>query len=74
MEKDLINLLKGIKYQTGYMTGSWKDHNMLKRMSIEDKISPWSIEEEVDAFAKKHIAFKSAHFDFGGINFISYKY
>ena len=54
MEKDLINLLKGIKYQTGYMTGSWEDHNMLKRMSIEDKISPWSIEKEVDAFAKKH--------------------
>jgi hypothetical protein len=54
MEKDLIKLLKDIKYKTGYMTGSWEDHKMLKRMSIEDGISPWSIEGEVDSFVEKH--------------------
>ena len=36
------------------MTNSWGDSNMLSRMAIEDKISPWSIEEQVNYFVKKH--------------------
>ena len=54
LEKDLIALLKDITYQTGYMTGSWGDTSMLSQMAIEDGISPWSIESEVEKFAKKH--------------------
>tara|TARA_Y100001973_G_scaffold95137_1_gene148102 strand:+ start:365 stop:784 length:420 start_codon:yes stop_codon:yes gene_type:complete len=54
LEKDLIALLKDITYQTGYMTNSWGDTSMLSQMAIEDKISPWSIESEVEKFAKKH--------------------
>ena len=53
-EKDLAELLKDIKYQTGYMTNSWGDTSMLSQMAIEDKISPWSIEGEVDKFMEKH--------------------
>ena len=53
-EKELANLLKDIIYQTGYMTNSWGDSNMLSRMATEDKISPWSIEEQVNYFVKKH--------------------
>ena len=53
-EKELENLFKDIIYQTGYMTNSWGDSNMLSRMAIEDKISPWSIEEQVNYFIKKH--------------------
>ena len=54
MEKDIIKLLKDIKYQTEYMTGSWGDTNMLSQMAREDKISPWSIDGEIDAFVKKY--------------------
>ena len=54
LEKEVIKLLKDIKYQTGYMTNSWGDNSMLSQMAIEDKISPWSIESEVEKFAKKH--------------------
>ena len=53
-EKELANLLKDIIYQTGYMTNSWGDSDMLSRMAREDKISPWSIEEQVNYFVKKH--------------------
>ena len=53
-EKDLIALFKDIKYCTGYMTDNWGDTDMLSRMAIEDKISPWSIEAEVDKFMLKH--------------------
>ena len=54
MKKDLIALFKDIKYCTGYMTESWGDTDMLSRMAREDKISPWSIEGEVDKFMLKH--------------------
>ena len=54
LEKDLIALFKDIKYCTGYMTDSWGDTDMLSRMAREDKISPWSIEGEVDKFMLKH--------------------
>ena len=54
LEKELSFLFKDIIYQTGYMTDSWGDSNMLSRMAREDKISPWSIEEQVNYFAKKH--------------------
>tara|TARA_R100001079_G_C4298699_1_gene90271 strand:- start:136 stop:369 length:234 start_codon:yes stop_codon:yes gene_type:complete len=53
-DKDLKELLKDIQYQTGYMTGSWGDTSMLSQMAIEDGISPWSIESEVEKFAKKY--------------------
>tara|TARA_B100000029_G_C17191956_1_gene820989 strand:- start:194 stop:379 length:186 start_codon:yes stop_codon:yes gene_type:complete len=54
MEKDLIELLKNIKYQTGYIAGSYNDPSMLSRMAIEDKISPEEIDSDIDAFCKKH--------------------
>ena len=55
IEKDkLKKLFKDIKYQTEYMTGSWGDSNMLSRMAREDKISPWSIEEEINKFCKEN--------------------
>ena len=54
LEKDLIALFKDIKYCTSYMTNSWGDTDMLSRMAREDKISPWSIEGEVDKFMLKH--------------------
>ena len=54
LEKEIIKLLKDIKYQTGYMTNSWGNTSMLSQMAIEDKISPWSIEGEVDKFMEKH--------------------
>ena len=53
-EKDLAELLKGIQYQTGYMTNSWGDTSMLSQMAIEDGISPWSIESDLVKFAKKY--------------------
>ena len=53
-EKDLAELLKGIQYQTGYMTNSWGDTSMLSQMAIEDGISPWSIESDLEKFAKKY--------------------
>ena len=53
-EKDLAELLKGIQYQTGYMTNSWGDTSMLSQMAIEDRISPWSIESDLEKFAKKY--------------------
>ena len=54
LEKDLIALFKDIKYSTGYMTDSWGDTDMLSQMAIEDGISPWSIESQVDNFISKH--------------------
>ena len=54
LEKEVIKLLKDIKYQTGYMTNSWGDTSMLSQMAIEDQISPWSIEKEVTKFAEKY--------------------
>ena len=53
-EKDLAELLKGIQYQTGYMTNSWGDTSMLSQMAIEDGLSPWSIESDLVKFAKKY--------------------
>ena len=53
-EKDLAELLKGIQYQTGYMTNSWGDTSMLSQMAIEDGISPWSIESDLEKVAKKY--------------------
>lgn len=47
-------LLKDIKYQTDYMSGSWGDTSMLSRMAREDNISPWSIEEQIDKFCKEN--------------------
>ncbi len=54
IKKDLIALFKDIKYCTGYMTDNWSDTDMLSRMAREDKISPWSIESEVDKFLIAH--------------------
>jgi hypothetical protein len=54
IKKELISLFKDIKYQTGYMSGSWGNSKMLSQMAREDGISPWSIESEIDNFAKKH--------------------
>ena len=53
-DQDLKELLKGIQYQTGYMTNSWGDTSMLSQMAIEDRISPWSIESDLEKFAKKY--------------------
>ena len=53
-KKDLIDLFEDIVYQTGYMTNSWGDTSMLSQMAIEDQISPWSIESEVDKFKRKY--------------------
>ena len=53
-DQDLKELLKGIQYQTGYMTNSWGDTSMLSQMAIEDQISPWSIESDLVKFAKKY--------------------
>ena len=53
-DQDLKELLKGIQYQTGYMTNSWGDTSMLSQMAIEDGISPWSIESDLVKFAKKY--------------------
>ena len=53
-DQDLKELLKGIQYQTGYMTNSWGDISMLSQMAIEDRISPWSIESDLEKFAKKY--------------------
>ena len=53
-KKDLIDLFEDIIYQTGYMTNSWGDTSMLSQMAIEDQISPWSIESEVNKFKRKY--------------------
>tara|TARA_R100000388_G_C7174656_1_gene125676 strand:+ start:211 stop:651 length:441 start_codon:yes stop_codon:yes gene_type:complete len=53
-ENDLMDLFEDIIYQTEYMTGSWGDSAMLSQMAREDKISPWSIEEEVRKFKAKY--------------------
>ena len=50
----LKTLLKDIKYQTDYISGSWGDNVMLSRMAREDDISPWSIEEAIDKFCKEN--------------------
>ena len=52
-DQDLKELLKGIQYQTGYMTNSWGDTSMLSQMAIEDGISSWSIENKIRDFAIK---------------------
>lgn len=54
LEKDLITLLKNIKYITGYMSESWGDKEMLSRMAKEDGISPWCIDQRIYTFATKH--------------------
>ena len=53
-KKDLIDLFEDIVHQTGYMTNSWGDTSMLSQMAIEDQISPWSIEGEIDKFRRKY--------------------
>lgn len=54
LEKDLAELLKGIQYQTGYMTNNWGNTEMLSMMARQDGISPWSIEDDLVSFAKKY--------------------
>ena len=53
-KKDLIDLFEDIIYKTGYMSNSWGDTSMLSQMAIEDQISPWSIESEVNKFKEKY--------------------
>ena len=47
-------LLKNIKYQTYYIGGSYSDVDMLSRMSIEDDISPFSIDKDIDEYCRKN--------------------
>ena len=54
IKKELISLFKDIKYQTGYMSGSWGNTKMLSQMARQDGISPWSIESDLEKFAKKY--------------------
>jgi len=53
-KKDLIALLKNILYQTHYIGGAYHNVDMLRQMRMEDKISPFSIEDEIKTFCKKN--------------------
>ena len=53
-KKALIELLENILYQTHYIGGAYHDVDMLTKLSIEDKISPFNIEDEIKTFCKKN--------------------
>ena len=53
-KKALIKLLESILYQTHYIGGAYHDVDMLTKLSIEDKISPSNIEDEIKTFCKKN--------------------
>ena len=53
-KKALIKLLESILYQTHYIGNSYHDVKMLRRMRMEDKISPFNIEDEIKTFCKKN--------------------
>ena len=53
-KKALIKLLESILYQTHHIGGAYHNVDMLREMRIEDKISPFSIEDEIKTFCKKN--------------------
>ena len=53
-KKALIKLLESILYQTHYISGAYHNVDMLRQLRIEDKISPFSIEDEIKAFCNKN--------------------
>ena len=53
-KKALIKLLESILYQTHHIGGAYHNVDMLRQMRIEDKISPFSIEDEIKAFCNKN--------------------
>ena len=61
-KKALIKLLENILNQTHYIGNAYHNVDMLKQMRIEDKISPFSIEDEIKSFCKKNgITINSHH-------------
>ena len=51
-KKALIELLESILNQTHYIGNAYHDVKMLRQMRMEDKISPFNIEDEIKTFCK----------------------